>query len=210
MNKQEFLEAVKERLEGLPSQELETSLEYYREMIDDRMEDGMKEEEAVAAIGSVEEAATQILGGLPLPKIVKASVKPWRTLRVWEIVLLVVGAPLWIPLLISAALVFFAVYVVVGSLIFTLHAIDFSLALGGVAGIAGAILQFVTGRPLGGGMYLGAGLFCAGLSILLFFAANYLDHAMIRGTKQFGLWVKSLFLKHFGNRKASPMPQEEV
>ena len=197
MNKEEFLSGVKEKLEGLPPKELEESLAYYREMIEDRMEDGMQEEEAVAAMGSVEEAASQILDGMSLPKLVKAKVKLSRTLRAWEIALLIAGSPVWVPLLVCIVLVFFTFYVVVASLLFTIHALNLALAVAGIAGIASAILQFATNRALGGGLTLGAAIFSAGASVLLFLGSRHVDKAFIHLAKRFGIWIKSLFLRRF-------------
>lgn len=65
MNKEQFLQAVRRRLAGLPDKDVEGALAYYREMIEDRMEDGLSEEEAVAALGSAEDIAAQILMELP-------------------------------------------------------------------------------------------------------------------------------------------------
>ena len=48
MNKTEFLDALRHALGKLPSYEVEQSIAFYAEMIDDRIEDGMSEQEAVA------------------------------------------------------------------------------------------------------------------------------------------------------------------
>ena len=61
MNKQDFLKELSRALSGLPREDLEERLAFYSEMIDDRMEDGLSEEEAVADIGSIDEAASQII-----------------------------------------------------------------------------------------------------------------------------------------------------
>lgn len=53
MTKQEFLDKLEAGLAG--TNEEEQVLEFYREMIADRVEDGMSEEEAVAQVGTVEE-----------------------------------------------------------------------------------------------------------------------------------------------------------
>ena len=45
MKKQTFLDMLKKRLSGLPKQEIAERLTFYNEMIDDRMEEGMSEEE---------------------------------------------------------------------------------------------------------------------------------------------------------------------
>lgn len=200
MRKEEFLAEVKERLAGLPAQELEKSLEYYREMIEDRIEDGMEEEEAVAEMGSVEEAAEEILRGTPLPKLVKTKMKLSRTLRIWEIVLLIAGAPVWLPLLVCVVVMFLTCYVVLGTMIFVMHAVNFSLAAAGVGGIALGVLQFILRHGLGGGFFLGAGLFCAGASVLMFFGVNHLDRVLVGTTKRFGLWVKRQFLSRIEKR----------
>ena len=61
MNKTEFSDALRRALGKLPSYEVEQSIAFYEEMIADRMEDGMREEEAVAALGPVEAIAAQII-----------------------------------------------------------------------------------------------------------------------------------------------------
>ena len=54
MNKQAFLERLRKALSGLPPKEQEERITFYSEMIDDRMEEGLsEEEEAVASIGTI-------------------------------------------------------------------------------------------------------------------------------------------------------------
>ena len=57
MTKYEFLEKLKSGLHGLPDKELKSSLEYYGEMIDERIEGGLSEEDAVAQLGDPETVA---------------------------------------------------------------------------------------------------------------------------------------------------------
>ena len=54
MNKKGFLEKLKSELNGYSPEEVDRSIAFYSEMIDDRIEDGANEEEAVASIGSIE------------------------------------------------------------------------------------------------------------------------------------------------------------
>lgn len=72
MKKVEFLVKLREALEALPSEEQIRSVAFYEEVLDDRIEDGMDEEEAVAALGTVEDIARRILeevpGTLSIPK----------------------------------------------------------------------------------------------------------------------------------------------
>ena len=63
MTKTEFVLELTSKLSLLPWEEVEDRISFYVEMIDDRMEDGLSEEEAVAAVGSVDEIAAQIIDG---------------------------------------------------------------------------------------------------------------------------------------------------
>ena len=60
MNKTAFLKELRKRLKQLSKAERQQYIDYYAEMIDDRMEEGISEEEAVAVLGSADEIAAQI------------------------------------------------------------------------------------------------------------------------------------------------------
>ena len=111
MNKLDFILTLRGRLENLPQEDVEDRLRFYMEMIEDRMEGGLSEEDAVAELGTVEEISAQIIADIPLAKLVKERVKPKRRLRAGEILLLVLGFPVWLPLLISAAAVVLSLYI---------------------------------------------------------------------------------------------------
>ena len=76
MNKQEFLLQLRKNLFGLPQKDIEERLSFYEEMIDDRMEEGCSEEEAILAIGPTEKIAAQIISETPLAKIAKKKAGP--------------------------------------------------------------------------------------------------------------------------------------
>ena len=57
MNRETFLTELRQRLSGLPREELEERLAFYGEMLDDRLEDGLTEEEAAESLGTPEEVA---------------------------------------------------------------------------------------------------------------------------------------------------------
>ena len=96
---------------------------FYAEMLDDRIEEGLSEEEAVAAAGAVEEIVRQTVDETPLAKIAKERVRPKRHLKAWEIVLLALGSPVWLSLGIAAAAVILAVYVSLWDVIVSLWAV---------------------------------------------------------------------------------------
>ncbi len=195
MNKHEFLAALRAGLSGLPQEDIEKSIDFYNEMIDDRMEDGLTEEDATAAIGPVNEIVSQILSETLSSKLVKAKVKPNRALKAWEIVLLILGSPVWFPLLLAAAIIVLAVYLVIWSVIITLYAADLTFAVGGVAGIAGIFAYISSGNMAGAVLFLGAGLVSAGLAILLFFGFNQGTKGTLLLSKKTLIWLRSLFIR---------------
>ena len=111
MNKNEFLSLLNKKLEKFPKQEVKERLVFYSEMIDDRVEEGLTEDEAVSEIGDIDEIFNQIAIEMADKEIVK------EPLNKWELILLIVGSPIWFPLLLVA-------FVVVWSLLIILWAIE--------------------------------------------------------------------------------------
>lgn len=194
MRKQEFLAELEAKLFGLPQDDIGERLTFYSEMIDDRMEEGLSEEAAVSEIGSVDEIVSQIVAEASFTKIVKEKVKPKRALKAWEIVLLALGSPIWISLFITAFAIIFAAYLVVWSFIVTLWAIEVSVAACSLAGIFAAFTFSIRGNVTAGIAMLGAGVFFAGLSILLFFGCRQATLCILRLTKKMAFGIKSLFV----------------
>ena len=194
MSKQQFLESLRRALSGLPREDIEERLTFYSEMIDDRMEEGLTEEEAVAEIGPVDEVVAQIMAEIPLSKLVKERVRPKRALRAWELFLLVLGSPVWLPLLLAGIAVIFALYVAVWAVIISLWAVEVSLAGSALGGAAAAVVVCFQGRGITGISLLGAGIFCAGLTIFWFFGCREITKGILLLTKQAALGIKTLFI----------------
>ena len=148
MNKKEFLERLRHGLHGLPQEDIEERLNFYSEMIDDRMEEGLSEVEAVAEIGNVWEIISQIRAEIPLTKLVKEKIKPKSPVNPWVVVLLILGFPLWFPILIAVIAIILSVYIVVWSVIITLWAAFVSLAAGLLSGVFSAVYFVICGRFL--------------------------------------------------------------
>ena len=191
MNKEEFLSAIAQRLAGLPQADIDKSLDYYREMIEDRVEDGMSELEAVAAMGTAEEAAARILEETPLPKLVKARFQSRRSLSAGIIALLILGSPLWLPLGLTFVFLVLLFYLIIWLLVAVLYAVILSLALAGVSTVVSNVICILGGHPGVGAFTLGIGLVCAGAAILLFLGSKIavqwalaLGQAILRGTKR--------------------------
>ncbi len=194
MCKQEFLTQLRKGLTGLPQEDIEERIIFFSEMIEDQIEEGLSEEEAVAAIGPVEKVVSQIVAETPFTKLVKERIKPKRTLKVWEIVFLILGLPLWLSLLIAAFTVLLGLYVSIWSVLVSLWALMASLAVCSLAGIASTAVLALGGSLLTALALFGVALFLAGISIFLFFASKRVTKAFLFLTKKAILCVKSRFL----------------
>ena len=122
MNKQEFIACLRAKLQGLPTAEVEERLCFYSEIIDDKIEEGIPEEQAVGEIGGVDEIAREIVADIPLAKIAKERMRSKRRLKTWEIVLLALGSPVWVSLLVAVAAVAVSLLVSVWAVVVSLWA----------------------------------------------------------------------------------------
>lgn len=181
MNKEIFLQELRRRLPGLPKKEIEERVAFYSEMIDDRVEDGISEEEAVADIGGVDTVIAEIMEEVPLSMLVKEKVRPKRSLRVWEIILLVLGSPLWLCFLICFLAVVLAVGIALFSVLLSVYIVEFTLATTALLfPLLMAIAYFQAGNPAAGMFSIGAGLILAGLAIFLMIGCIHLTRAVFR------------------------------
>jgi len=195
MNKRDFLMQLRKGLSGLTREDMEERLLFYSEMIDDRMEEGLSEEEAVSAVGSVEKIVAQAVTDIPIVKVTKERTKEKRRLKVWEILLLVLGSPLWLSLGVAVLAVVFSLYVSLWAVIISLWAVFGSLigcSIGGV--VAGLVFICIGGIPAGIAT-MGAGIVCAGLSIFAFWGCKAATKGVLVLAKKTAMGIKNCFTK---------------
>ncbi len=198
MNKYEFLEKLKNALAGLGEEEIKKSTDFYAEMIDDAVENGENEEEAVARLGSVEEIAQKIINETPLAKIVKENVKGHK-LSASNIALIIICSPVWLPvatgLFAGAVSVYFAIWAVIASL----FAVFAGLLLGGLMLIAAAAPTALS-EPAKAGLMLGLGLVCMGVSVFVFYLSVIISKLFIRLTMLGIRKIKGMFMRKGGTK----------
>ena len=193
MTKKEFLSSLESKLQGLPKEDINNRLDFYSEMIDDRIEEGKTEDQAIEEIGSVDEVVEQIAEETPLLKLVKERIKPKRSLRAWEIIVIILGFPLWLPLLLVFAIICFIPYILMWVFVLVTYAMEIAFAASSIYGIAGFFLQMSQGNfSL---MYIGIALLGLGLSFLFIFACIGITKGTIKLTKVTGRNIKSSFVK---------------
>lgn len=195
MRKEDFLAQLRGGLAGLPQKDIDERVAFYSEMIDDRMEDGLSQTDAVSGVGEVAQIVSQIIAETPLVKIAKERTKAKRKMKAWEIVLLILGSPVWLSLLIAAFAIALSLYAVLWSGVISLWAVFASVIACAVAGIFGGILFLCKGNVLPGIAMIGAAIACAGVGIFLFYGCKLASVGMVLLTKKIILWIKRCFMK---------------
>lgn len=168
MNKYEFIAAIREGLNGLAEEDIDRSLDYYREMVDDGIEDGLTECEAVAALGPVEKIVADIRGGaVPSTEVQKTPAAPevGRGRAGAEKGRAVAAAG-------AAALLGSILGIVHWCLAIALVIATASLFIGAGASIISCFVLLFTGDFLNLTLFLGGGLAVCGIA-LLFSVATY-------------------------------------
>lgn len=195
MERLDFLLQLRERLSCLPQDDMEERLTFYNEMIDDLMEEGLSEQEAVAQIGNVNEIVSQILQDTPLSTLVKERIKPKKRMKAWQILLLAVGSPLWFSLLMAAFAVGISLYAVLWVLVICLWAVFAAVAACALGGMVGGGIFAANGNRLAGIATIGAALVCAGVSIFLFCGCKAATKGAARLTGKIISATKRCFMK---------------
>ncbi len=195
MTKSEFLNALRERLSELPEKEVESRLNFYSEMIDDRVEDGVLEPAAVWHLGDVDEIASEIIADIPLKKLVKNKIKRRRRLKAWEITLLATGSPVWFPLLLAVIIVAFAVYISIWAVIISLWAVAVSLVASSFGCAVGGAVIAANGNVPAGVLAVAAGFIVAGLSIFALYGCKTATKGFLLVSKNMIIGIKNLFAK---------------
>lgn len=197
MKKTEFLAQLSSRLGQLPPRDVEKTLEYYSEMIDDYIESGYSPDAAVAKMGSVDGIAAQILAGAKNPVCEAPAVKKQKksNLVIW---LLILGFPVWLPLLITAFCLLLTAAIVIATLAMV---VPWSLIVSFGASALGLLLAtpivFVGEGIAAALLVLGCAFVLAALCIFVLWAALRLTTL---GAKGIGAMFSGSFKLLFGRR----------
>lgn len=190
MTKSEFTRELKSRISHLPKAERRKILQYYYEMISERMEDGMTEAQAIDALGNLDELFSEYA---PAKKEPKKGVR----LRGWHIVMLIIGSPLWISLVAAMLCIMLAFYIIIWALVICFYVVFAALAACGFAfTMASFFALFAGGAPYFFALF-GAGAFLSGLAILWLLVCNLFAKAMAKVT---GKSAKGIFRFFFKRR----------
>ena len=191
MSKKEFLAKLKKRLRGLPSEEVESQLNFYSEMIDDKIEDGINEYSAVREISKV-----IFKDNGDFDDAFNKQDKQKRKPSAVEITLLILGSPIWLSLIVVAVALFLSLYITFIAVLISLWAVFISLACSSVGSIIFGIFVTFTTNTLTGIALIGAAFVCAGLTVIFYLLCKHLTKC----TPMFTKTAFRAFFKLFSKR----------
>ena len=194
MTKADFLQLLERALSQLSEEERRANLEYYSELLDDMLEEGMTEAEATAKLGSPAAIAESILQEMPLSKLVSTRMKPKSGWTPLAIILAVVGSPVWVPLLLAGVAVVAALFVSIWALAAVAVVVVLALALAVIAVPVLAVRTAALTLPLGL-LLLGGGLVLLGLCVLGGLMAVELCKLLAQLTVLLAHKIKGLFIR---------------
>ena len=128
-------------------------------------------------------------------KLVKQKAKSRQRLRPWEIVLIVLGFPIWFSLAVAVLCVLLAVSIclwVVVSCLFAVSAVSGTLV---EAMAAMVVVMAVQGQFLPALFFLGCGMICAGLAILFFLLGRWAAKGVAKLHKLTFRGIKRCFIR---------------
>lgn len=193
MTRNEFISSLSARLHSIPEAEKNKALDWYSELICDRMEE-MPEADAVSGIGSVDEIADEILSQYRQnttavhssdstePQSRRSPDKGVNTALV--IFAAVVLSPIWLPLLITGLSLALVAVLLVWCAVVTVGVMLVSAAAVGAVGLVYGFWALFVINPAYGLLVLGTALISAGLTLALI----PLIVVTVKGAAEFTVW----------------------
>ena len=200
MGKIEFLYELDSSLAMLPEEDRKRSIEYYSEIIDDRIEDGIPEEKAVAYLGSIDDIVSQIVSETPLPRLIKTKFKKKDAsampAKIWEKILLVFGFLVFgLPIIASVFAVVVSIYASLWAVVISLFAVSLALVVAGIGTVIAFFPLLVMGYIPNAFISLGAGFVSLGLVLPFFYIAKYSAISAILVSRGIIIATKKSFIR---------------
>lgn len=172
--KQDYLRRLAQKLSALPEHERQDALEYYEGYLSDAEDEQL----AITQLGSPGEVAADILADYMARPAATTSYTSFKERKrgakvAWAFVIGIFALPIGLPLLITAAVLIFALFVTLGALIFSFGVAAVSIVAAGLVSLV--VAPFVLIQSFGTGLLaLGYGLISLGVGILLFKFCSFL------------------------------------
>lgn len=190
MTKSTFIDTLRGLLESLNEDECNKFISYYEEIIEDYKESGLTEEEVIKKIGSPQSIAKNILSE---EDSININIPSFNS-KILNIILLILGFPLWGSLLLTVVLLILSAYIIIWCIPFTTGVSSIALLTAALFSIVGSPFMMADVLTVGI-VQLGLGIASVGISILLGFITIYLSKKFIVITKQLTFKVFKSFNK---------------
>lgn len=190
MSKIEFLKELEANLRKMNDSEKNKFITYYDEIISDYIENGMTEEEAVNKIGSPAKIAVELLEDYDSVRLRL----PITQNKATNMVLTIIGFPLWGSVLLSVILLILSGYIILWCAPIATGAGSVGFFIAALVGVVGA--PFVMTQNISiGVMQLGAGIASIGISVLLGYITIVLSKNFVIITKKYNAKLVKLYKK---------------
>ena len=202
MLRDEYLSNLKDKLAANNIPGIDSMIDFYDEAISDRIEDGMSEEDAVAAMEDADEVVKSALLDKPIAALMMESARKKHQEANEKghgalfVVLTIIGFPIWFPLLVAFFAILFSIYIAMWAIVVSIYAVELAFAITAVASFF-ACFTFMMGQiPFATAIaLLGCALIFAGLAILLWKPVVIITKWMIKIIKEVFRSIKKIFVK---------------
>ena len=195
MTRLEFLEILKKRLNGIPKADLEETLDYYNEILSDKIDDGMSEADAINSLGSIDDIVNTTLKEISFPKLIKEKLGLNKKIKSWQIILLASTFYIWIPVIIALIAVAFALYAVLWSGVIVVCAVGVSSLVCAPVMLIWGLIDIFAGSVSSGVLFIGFSLLFLGVALLFGVLTKHFAKLMIEVCKKLVIKIKSLFIR---------------
>jgi len=180
MNRKEFIDELKRKLDKLPYDEITNAISYYEEYFDEAGSEN--EQKAIEELGNVSNITSQILADFAIKQTEGTSYSPKKGLSaIWIIILAIFASPIAIPLAFAAVILIMSFLIVIFAILFAFGMVGFALTLAGViCTITSFVLlfqHFVTALFL-----IGFGLLLIGIGTLIIYITTTLSQLSFKWT----------------------------
>jgi len=203
VNKIDFLLQLKDALNKahVPQSEVHDAAQFYAECVDERIEEGATEAEAVEGLGSIDSIVEGIVADLP--QAFRGIGRLDSGNKALKVILLLLTFPVWGSVLVFLALVAASLVVVLWSLLAAMAAFWIACIAAGLAGIASLVHGVANGAGQAGALGFGIGIALSGLAVVLLPLMVYVCRWLVFATVRFSLWVSKPFMKASTYEKGS-------
>ena len=179
----------------MPASEVADALEYYAEAIDDRVEQGLSEQQALEEIGGPAQACDAVAETVPVAKRAVAAATATRERKALIGVLLLVSAVFWVPLAFGLLGPAAGVYATIWAAVLVVWTGIGSLLACGLGAVPLACYSASCGA-LAEGLFSGGGLLALGaLGVMLVPLGIIASVLLFKASVLFVRWVAHFFLR---------------